>query len=366
MKPGRFGICLVLTLWIAACSDENSSVTPPPPPPAGSCATPAVAGCPPATPLFIDPPAGWPELPQPADNPATVEGVALGRLLFHDPILSGDSTQSCASCHIQDRAFSDSRPASEGIRGIKGTRHAPALVNPAWTGKTFWDGRARDLEDRARAPVPNEIEMDLPWPDAIERLRAHADYPGLFCAAFGDSCISVDRVVMAIAQFERTFVSFNARYDRWKRGEVEFTPEEEAGHRIFNTEIGDCFHCHMEPLFATPGKFANTGLDSVIVDRGRYDITGDPRDMGVFKAPTLRNWTERFVFMHDGRFSDMRSVIEHYNGGFHDSDLVDPLIRARLSRRLMSEGEIDTLITFLNTLTDLQFITNPDLSDPHR
>jgi cytochrome c peroxidase len=365
-------LCILLTLAIAACSDEG--VKPPPPSTNLACPPPIVAECPPATPMFIPVPAGYPEMPQPADNRLTVEGVALGRLLFYDPILSGDSTQACSGCHIQDRAFSDSRPFSEGIRGIKGTRHAPPIVNAAWTGATFWDGRAHGLEDQAKAPVPNEIEMDLAWTVALERLEQHDDYPGLFCAAFGDSCISVDRVVKAIAQFERTLVSFNSKYDAWKRGEVAFTPEEEAGYRLFNSEIGDCFHCHMEPLFATTGKFANTGLDSVVIDRGRYDVTQDLRDMGAFKAPTLRNATERFVFMHDSRFHDMRQVIEHYNLGFHDSELVDPLIRARIPnpadppaqrRRLMREGEIDTLMIFLNTLTDGDFLTNPDFASPY-
>lgn len=366
MKLYRLSLCFAAALGMAACSNDESSVTtPPPPPPPGTC-TAAASQCPPATPLYIEVPIGYPEMPQPADNPLTVEGVALGRLLFYDPILSGDSTQACGGCHIQDRAFSDSRPFSAGIRGIKGNRHAPSIVNPAWTGATFWDGRAHGLEDQARAPVPNEIEMDLPWPTAIDRLERHPDYPELFCAAFGDSCISVDRVVKAIAQFERTFVSFNSKYDRVQRGEDTFTPEEQAGLQIFRTEIGDCFHCHMEPLFATTGKFANTGLDSIVVDRGRYDVTQDARDMGAFKAPTLRNVSERFVFMHDSRFSDLRTVIEHYNYGFHDNELVDPLIRARLSRRPMRGGEIDTLVIFLNTLTDPDFLTNPDLSSPYR
>ncbi|HEX6791498.1 MAG TPA: cytochrome c peroxidase [Candidatus Krumholzibacteria bacterium] len=360
----RLTLCFVAALWLAACSNDDGGVDPPPPPPPGAC-TATSSQCPPATPLYIDVPAHFPAMPEEPDNPLTVEGVALGRLLFYDPILSGDSTQACASCHIQDRAFSDSRPFSAGIRGIKGTRHAPPIVNPAWIGAMFWDGRAHGLEDQARGPVPNEIEMDLPWPAAIERLKRHRDYPELFCAAFGDSCISVDRVVKAIAQFERTFMSFNSKFDRVMRGEDTFTPEEAAGRQIFNSEIGDCFHCHAEPLFATTGKFANTGLDSIVVDHGRFDVTHDARDMGAFKAPTLRNASERFVFMHDSRFSSLRAAIEHYNGGFHDSELVDPLIRARLGRRLMREGEIDTLIIYLNTLTDPEFLTNPDLADPN-
>lgn len=355
MKLYRLTICLAATVLIAACSKDETTVTPPP----------QTSDCPATTPLTIDVPAGYPEMPQPKDNRLTVEGVALGRLLFYDPILSGDSTQSCASCHIQDRAFSDSRPFSAGINGQKGTRHAPPIVNPGYTGDTFWDGRAHGLEDQATQPVPNENEMNLPWSTAIERLKRHPDYPDRFCAAFGDKRITMNRVVKAIAQFERTFVSFDSKYDRVQRGEDTFTPEELAGERIFNSEIGDCFHCHQAPLFTT-NTFHNTGLDSAAVDRGRFDVTGDPGDLGKFKVPTLRNVTERFTYMHDSRFGDLHEVIHHYNKGFHDGPDVDPFIRVRLTRRAMREGEIDTLITFLGTLTDPNFLTNPALKNPYR
>ena len=375
MKLYRLTLWLVAaTVVVAACSKDSG--TDPPPPKPSECPQPPTAECFAPTPLTIQVPAGYPEMPQPDDNPLTVEGVELGRLLFYDPILSGDSTQACSGCHLQERAFSDSRPVSEGIRGLKGNRHAPVIINPAWTGDTFWDGRAHGLEDQAKAPVPNEIEMDLPWDVAIERLKEHPTYPEKFCAAFGTDCITVNRVVKAIAQFERTFVSFNSKYDKVRRGEETYTPEQFAGYRIFTSEIGDCFHCHMEPLFATPGKFANTGLDSVVVDRGRFVVTGNPGDMGQFKSPTLRNVTERFTYMHDSRFSSLRQVIEHYNLGFHNSPLVDPLIRARIPnpdpnippsqrRRLMRDGEIDTLIIFLETLTDPDFLFNPELSNPY-
>lgn len=360
MKLHRLTLSLATALLLAACSNDDGTE----PPPVGS-------DCPPATPLAIQVPAYFPEMPQPANNPMTVEGVHLGRLLFYDPILSADSTQSCGSCHLQGRSFADSRRFSEGVTGAKGTRHAPVLVNPAWTGMTFWDGRVHSLEEQATQPVPNEIEMNLPWPVAIQRLQSHPTYPDLFCATFGDKLITMNRVVKAIAQFERTFVSANSKYDQVRRGEATFTPEEAAGRALFNSEIGDCFHCHAEPLFTSAcvacgnDVFQNTGLDSVIVDRGRFDVTGNPADMGKFKPPTLRNAFERFNYMHDGRFFNLREVINHYNLGFHDSDLVNSVIRSRASRRPMREGEIDTLMIFLETLTDPDFLTNPDLSNPH-
>jgi cytochrome c peroxidase len=350
---------------LAACS-ANDGVTPPDEQPE----------CPPAERLALELPPGFPELPDPAGNPLTKQGVALGRLLFYDPILSGDSTQACGTCHLQRAAFGDTRRFSEGIDGIKGNRQAPTIVNPGWmVFGQFWDGREPDLEGQATRPVPNPIEMHLPWAVAVERLKRHPDYPDLFCAAFGDSRIDSTRVVKAIAQFERTFVSFNSKYDRVKMYQTEtFTPAEEAGYRIFTTEVGDCFHCHMEPLFST-GTFHNTGLDSIPVDRGRMDITGDPADIGKFKAPSLRNIIESSPYMHDGRFASIYEVLDHYNLGFHDGPDVDPLIRARIPdltkpynqrRRAMRAGEIDTLIIFLESLTDPLFLSNPELSNPYQ
>lgn len=346
-----------LTLWacamlaIASCSGEDAPVPPVPP------------ECPPATPFTLTLPANFPELPAVKDNPLTVEGVALGRRLFYDPILSGDSSQACGQCHIQQNAFGDTRRFSAGIHGVEGTRHAPTIVNPAWIPEVFWDGRADGLEDQAREPVPNPIEMALPWPEAIERLQAHPEYPALFCAAFGDSRVTQDRVVKAIAQFERTFVSANSRYDRFRRGEETFTQAEQRGFDIFRTERGDCFHCHDELFFAT-STFHNTGLDSIVQDNGRSDVTGDPADIGKFKSMTLRNIEVSSPYMHDGRFATLEEVLHHYNEGFHDSDDTDPLIRARLTRPPMTQGEIDTLIVFLHTLTDPDFLLNPELSNP--
>jgi len=345
------GICA--TLLIAACSNDDDGTVKPPPP---------VAECGAPTPLKLEVPPGYPQMPVPAGNPTTVQGVELGRLLFYDPILSGDSTQACASCHIQNLAFSDSRRFSEGITGAKGNRHAPAIVNPAYTGDTFWDGRVHSLEEQATKPVPNQDEMNLPWPVAIERLENSPTYPDKFCAAFGDSKITMDRVTKAIAQFERTFISFNSKYDRVRRGVDSYTAMEAGGARLFNNERGDCFHCHQAPLFTT-STFHNTGLDSVVVDRGRYDVTGNPADLGKFKAPSLRNCADRFVFEHDSRFS-LREAVDHYNN-FHDGLDVDPLIRVRRSRAPMTEAEIDSIVEFLGALSDPDFITNPNLATPY-
>jgi cytochrome c peroxidase len=355
----RLGLVVIAACSFAACSKGDGGPTEPPPP-----------ECPDPTPLSLTLPSYFPELPNPSDNPLTVEGVALGRRLFYDPILSADSSLACGGCHLQLLAFGDSRRFSEGIHGDKSRRQAPTIINPAWLlNGVFWDGRVASLEEQASKPVPEPTEMSLPWPDAIARLQAHAEYPDLFCAAFGSSAITMDRVVKAIAQFERTFISANSRFDQWKRGEIAFTRMEQRGYVFFLTEgKGDCFHCHVEPLFAEPlfgtASFHNTGLDSIVVDGGRGEISGNAADMGKFKAPSLRNIMESPPYMHDGRFFSIDDVLAHYNHGFHDGPDTDPLIRKRMLRPAMSAADLDTLKAFLETLTDTDFLNNPNLSNP--
>ena len=169
-----------------------------------------------------------------------------------------------------------------------GSVRAPAIVNLAWVEEFFWAGRAASLEDQAREPVPNPIEMALPWDQALPRLQSHPEYPDLFEKAFGTIEITEDRVVMAIAQFERTLISNHSRYDRHLRGEIALTPAEERGERIFFNETGECFHCH-GTIFFMDEEYHDNGLDLVYTDLGRYDVTGVESDRGRFKTPTLRN-----------------------------------------------------------------------------
>ncbi len=357
----RLSVACAAAWVLAACSSDDGGGPVDPP---QECADP--------TPLTLPLPDNFPLLPDPPDNRLTVEGVALGRRLFYDPILSADSSLACGGCHLQALSFGDSRRFSEGIHGDTSRRHAPTLVNPGWIPEVFWDGRADDLEAQATQPVPERTEMDLPWPQAVARLSAHAEYPDLFCAAFGTSHITMERVVKAIAQFERTFVSGNTKYDRWKRGEEMFSVTEHRGFLLFMREgKGDCFHCHDETLLSN-SRFANTGLDAVVIDGGQGEITGDPADYGKFKSPSLRNILESPPYMHDGRFMTIREVLDHYNRGFRhgmpDSLPRDPQVDFLINKRLnfppMTSAELDTLEIFLETLTDWDFLTNPDLSNP--
>jgi cytochrome c peroxidase len=228
----------------------------------------------------------------------------------------------------------------------------------------FWDGRAHGLEDQARGPVANPIEMDLPWDEAVARVRAHPQYPGMFERAFGDPEITEERIVQAIAQFERTLISANSKYDRHLREEVSLTEQEKRGERLFFTEQGDCFHCHGNILFTTT-RFHDIGLDLVPADSGLVKVTGIPEDYGKFKTPSLRNVEYTAPYMHDGRFQTLREVIDHYDVHVQDSPNLDPLILARKQRSpLLDEQDKADLEAFLKTLSDPDYLSNPAHQDP--
>jgi len=316
---------------------------------------------PPPTPVDIAVP-GLPPMPIPVDNPTTREGIELGRRLFYDKRLSGDNTMSCATCHQQAFAFSDGgRQFSLGIDGILGDRNTPALTNTGFLPAFFWNGRAPTLEDQARGPVTNPIEMHTTWPEAVARLEQDPDLPGMFGRAFGSSAISEDRVVMAIAQFERTFTAPNSRYDQWRRREIDLTDAEKSGFGLFFTEVGDCFHCHDEFALSIHA-FRDIGLDAV-PDSGLAKVTGLAEDYGKFKIPTLRNIAVTAPYMHDGRFATLSEVLDHYNSGGERSPNLDPFIRFGQGLGLTDEQKSD-IIAFLHTLTDSTFLTNPELADP--
>jgi len=311
------------------------------------------------TPYTIVPPVGFPNMYIPENNPMTMEGVALGKKLFHDPILSGDGSQSCASCHLQSAAFSDTNRFSKGIDGSFGDRNASTIVNAGWNASNFWDGRAITLEDQAFDPVVNPIEMNNSWENVENTLNADVTYKELFRKVFNINKIDSIHVVMAIAQFERTLISANSRYDKYLRQELQLTSSELNGYVIFNTEKGDCFHCHGTEMFMD-NLFHNNGLDSEpFLDIGLAIVTGLNSDNGKFKTPTLRNIEFSSPYMHDGRFSTLEEVIEHYNSGGNHSSTVDPLMKKLGVGLELTNQEKQDLIAFLKTLSDSEFITNP-------
>jgi len=302
----------------------------------------------------------------PEDNPLTIEGVELGRMLFYDPILSGDNTQSCSSCHQQEHSFTDSDQFSKGIDGSIGTRNSMQITNIMWTEKLFWDGRAIGLEQQALEPVENPIEMHEIWVNAIDEITNHEDYPTLFLQAFEQKEITKELVAKAIAQFERTLISKDSKYDKIiaPGGGIFFTDQELNGFDIFNTEKGDCFHCHGSILF-TDNTFHNNGLDSSHLDEGLAIITSEDSDIGKFKTPTLRNIALTAPYMHDGRFQTLEEVIDFYSEGLKNSSTIDPLMKnVEHGGIQLTDDEKQDLLAFLHTLTDTVFINNPDFSSP--
>lgn len=317
------------------------------------------------TPYSLSIPHGFVPFSVPSNNPMTQEGVALGRKLFYDPILSGNNTQSCASCHLVQYSFSDTTVGSIGIDGFAGPRNAMPLVNLGWQRNFFWDGGAADMESQVLGPVENPIEMHEQWPNAIAELNADAAYQELFYQAFGEREITVPMVIRAIAQFERTLISGNAKYDQYLKGETSLTPQELWGLEVFTDPMkGDCNHCHSLGSTFSDFEFRNTGLDSIAVDAGRYLITLNENDRGKFKTPSLRNIELTGPYMHDGRFATLLQCIEHYNTEFHYAPNLDVnLLTAQKGRMTMEE--MQAVETFLKTLTDWEFIQNPAFADPN-
>jgi cytochrome c peroxidase len=300
----------------------------------------------------------------PANNPLTEEGVALGKKLFFDSTLSGDGTQSCASCHNPKKAFTDQQQFSDGIQGEFGKRNAMPLFNLAWNfdERFAWDGKEFGLEEQALEPVSNPIEMHANWKKVADRLQQNTAYPNLFFQAFGTSKIDSILVTKAIAQFERTLISGNSKFDQFLREETTLTSEEQNGFDVFMDEAkGDCFHCHgsdNNPLW-TDNKFHNNGLDATFQDIGLAEVTGNPNDNGKFKSPSIRNLAFTAPYMHDGRFTTLEEVIAHYSEGLKKSATIDPLMKnVNKGGVQLSTRDKTDLKAFLLTLSDNDFNSN--------
>jgi cytochrome c peroxidase len=352
-----FGALVMIAFVLHACTKEEQDT-------------------PPATTPYIAPVIqNFRDMPVNPDNPMTLEGIALGKRLFNDPILSLDSSISCGSCHKKSSSFSDPRVLSLGVGGTPGIRHSMALVNLAWQkDRFFWDGRVASLQEQASLPIEDPLEMHLPIPQALQRLQNHPEYQDLFWKAFGTKTITIQHVTKAIEQFEKTLLSYNAKFDKYARGEVNLTPSEIRGFQIFSTETGDCFHCHSTSapeVFISPDRtFANNGLDTVtsvteFADFGLGKFTGNTADYGRFKIPTLRNLAYSAPYMHDGRFATLDEVIDFYDEGPKGSPTMEPILREKANKRLETLGHWGLNLTpeqkadlkaFLLTLSDPTFV----------
>lgn len=330
------------------------------------------------TPYILELPNGITAFTDAVDNPMTEEGVELGRRLFYDAILSKDSSLACAGCHQQKHAFTVPEQFSLGVEGVPGNRNSMPLFNLGWNPNFTWDGRAPTIEEQALEPVPNPVEMHLEWPEAVQRLQGHSQYPEWFCSAFGTTDIHPDLATRAIAQFLRSITSFDSEYDKDVRGEGQMSQEALDGFDIFVDEgfglgnPGHCFHCHGAFPHFSDYAFHNNGLDMVTdftqwPDPGRGGITNEIQDYGHFKTPSLRNVALTGPYMHDGRMQSLEEVIEHYNSGFQTTGQPydEPLAVSDFSAGLnLTDTEKSNLIAFMNALTDSTLITNPDYSDP--
>jgi len=294
------------------------------------------------------------------EEPNTKE--ALGKLLFADPILSGNRKISCISCHKAEFAFADTTAVSLGVFKRKGIRNTPSVMNSALQANFFWDGRSATLEDQALAPISNPIEMNLPIALAIKRLNKNTLYRRAFMRVFKEAP-NKKNLAQALAAFERTLETSDSPFDDWRINENQKAVSESAkrGFLLFNGKA-NCIQCHFGPDFNNV-EFRNIGLydGKLLTDSGRAAITKKQEDLGKFKIGPLRNIAVTAPYMHNGMFKTLREVIDYYN----DPNKIvpspigrDPLLSKPLS---LSEQEKQELEDFLISLTDKRFKVNKSL-----
>lgn len=308
----------------------------------------------------------------PADNPLTDGGATLGRVLFYDTRLSANNTTSCGSCHMQAHAFADPKPSSRGFHGGLTDRRAMPLVNLRYyqRARFFWDERAGNLEEMVLLPIQNRLEMGQDLKRVVDTLARDATYPVLFDRAFGDREITEQRIGKALAQFVRSIVSYQSRYDEGRARAQSahddfdnYTLQENRGKAVF---LRNCSNCHMKDgneHFFVPTP-ANTGLreNDPKADGGVGDVTLRPADLGSFKSPSLRNVAVTAPYGHDGRFATLDALIDHYS----DNAILDPNLgyMVPVGPLKFTTSERAALIAFLTTLTDRTVLTDPRFSNP--
>ena len=315
---------------------------------AGACALPALVILSLAAEHAPPEPTGLPPVNWPEGNPYSAEKAELGRYLYFDPRLSADGTVSCETCHDPRHGFTDGAALSTGIRGQKGTRSAPTILNRAYSLAQFWDGRAATLEEQALVPMESPFEMGSTHQAVVTTLSGIAGYRVMFAKAFGSGGIDIERVTMAIACFERTVLSGNSPFDRYKRGDAAaLTAEQVRGMAVF-FDKASCDRCHQGSNF-TSNAYANEGIgtDKPEPDFGRYAVTHDPRDWGAFKIPTLRDVEHTAPYMHDGSLQTLESVVAFYDRGGTPNRNLDVNIRPLH----LSDQQKTDLVAFLKGLS---------------
>lgn len=304
-----------------------------------------------------------PGFPQPVydfnTNPLTEEGIALGRYLFYDGILSKDGNYPCASCHQQNAAFATyDHDFSHGFGDKHTDRNAPGLYNLAWQKAFHHDGAIINLNEEPIVPLTHPDQMAESLDNVVQKLKNNSKFRRLFTEAFGTDNITSQLMLQALGQFTSTLVSANSKYDRVKNGTASFTSFEQRGEAIF---LSNCASCHTPPLF-TDLSYRNNGLrpDPYLDDKGRMKVTNNPGDAYKFKVPSLRNVAASFPYMHDGRYHTLELAIEHYRS-IPFSPTLDQSLVTGIG---LSNADVVDLVQFLKTLTDSAFLKDPRYAKP--
>lgn len=304
--------------------------------------------------LSINIPVGFPELNSSFyTNKPTKYGVALGEKLFHEKRFSADNTISCASCHIQSSAFADNNVQAIGIEGRVGLRNTPPIQNLAFMRFYNWDGSKLSLENQPIVPIITHEEMDSSILEVIGKIQNDASYKELFQKTFGDENITPERIYRSIAQYEYTLISANSKYDKVKRNEATFTENEMQGYQIFQQK---CASCHSTELF-TDQSFRNIGfpINTNSNEAGRARVTGNMDEYMSFRVPSLRNVEYTAPYGSFGQFATLKDVLDYFDNGVIEADNLDPVFKNNGNRIPLTEQEKEHLISFMKTLSDVEF-----------
>ncbi len=378
-------IAIIAVLVFVACkkSAEDTGTPTTPDPVAAVLNLPASAFnyANPALPAYLNTPNIQGQINTPGNNPITDNGATLGRVLFYDKNLSANNTIACASCHKQANAFSDPTAKSLGFNGGFTGRNSMPLTDAKYypNGRFFWDQRAATLEDQVLMPIQDLVEMGMTLPALETKIKGLAYYPTLFQKAFGDNTITSDRISKALAQFVRSIVSFQSKYDAGRvnfppgplppgTNFANFTPQENQGMNIFLGPQGGCAPCHGSETFTAPQE-KNNGLDLTTIDRGFGAVINNTALDATFKVGSLRNIALTAPFMHDGRFTTLEQVVEHYSSGVQNHPNLSAQLRLpngqpRLANLTVQEKA--ALVAFLRTLTDVNMTVDVKYSNPFK
>jgi len=366
---GSVSLCvlaLALSVLATGCQQSPPPAAPQAAQPGGETPAPAPADQPAAAPdqpaaepvaFEVKVPLGLPPLPVPEDNPMTAEKVELGKLLYFDKRMSKDGTVACATCHDPKMAWTEHKPTSTGIGGQVGGANSPTVINAAYATAQFWDGRAKSLEEQALGPIENPIEMGHKLPEMIAQLNELAAYKEHFQKVFGTDVTS-EGIAKAIAAFERTVLSGNSPYDKFKAGdESALNDAQKRGLEVFGK--AGCADCHEPPLFSNyEYENAGVGMDKETPDAGRKAVTGKDEDLGKIRVPALREVANTGPYFHDGSGATLQDAVALMAGGGKDNPNLSEMLKSVRDAKLTEQDQKD-LVEFLKALSGEYPVVEP-------